>query len=244
MRFFLFIFFLLPSLSTAFINIESVRRQSGEGFLGRSNLQFSGHSGNTDKQALHFATLNIYRGERDEVLGLANYSYAHTSNIRDTNNGQAHLRYTFFYTKKNAPEIYVQSAYDELKELNARHLAGANLRHKLFYDEKLSLFLGAGAFYEIEDYQSVHNRQGFRGNLYISFVQDFNERTSASGSVYYQPLLKAQDDYRVRLQAGVEVSMTESLSLNLQYNLKHDNWTPTAVEKTDTSYTAGISLRY
>ena len=232
------------SASFAFINIESVRAQPGDGFLGKSSVKVAGQRGNTNKFTTNLSSVAIERGQRDEFLVLGSYAYSYTSDVRDTNNASLHFRYTFFDREENALETFVQYEFDEFKDLNDRNLGGANLRHRFYKDQTSFFFGGAGGFFELEDYKIVGTRRGFRGNFYVSYVEKLSDRATATGVIYYQPLIDSLDDFRIRFQAGLEMALSTKFSVDIDLTVNHDNWVPGPVQKTDTMYTVGFSYTY
>lgn len=237
-----FLFVTLPSI--AFINIESVRQIPGEGFAGSSGFQFNGQDGNTQKFSSRASTLGVYRLPEDELLFLGEYRYGTSDNEIDTNRGQAHLRSTFQYHKSTAYEVFIQSEFDEFKDLNARHLAGANVRFRLLNDDRHIFYLGTGAFYEIEDFSLVEDQEGFRGNIYVSYSYKITELVSAAATTYYQPKLEDLEEYRVRFQSGLDIFVSKTLVFDVDFNLVHDTDLPEDVKPTDTDYLVGFTVKY
>ena len=230
--------------ASAFINIETVRKEKGEGFFGRSALRVAGQKGNTNKFTGNVSSLNIERGERDELLMLLNFVYSETFGVKDTNNGQAHLRYVFNAQERYAYEFFTQIEFDKFKDLNDRTLFGATIRQRLFRDEQDSFYLGYGGFYEMEHYEDNVHRFSQRGNVYLSFVKKLFERVSATATGYYQPSVRKLEDYRIRFEGGMNVEISSRLALELTYTLAHDNQLPVDVVKTDMTYLTGISIKY
>jgi Protein of unknown function, DUF481 len=235
---------LISCRAFGFINIETVRKEKGDGFFGRSAARVSGQKGNTNKFAGTLSSLNIARGERDEVLLLANYGYAQTSGVKDTNNGQAHVRYVFDYHERYAYEVFTQIEFDEFKDLNDRTLFGANVRQRLFVDEEDSFFAGYGGFYELEHYSGGIDRHTFRANTYLSFVKRLFERVSATSTLYYQPSVIKLADFRIRFEGGINLDLTKRLALELTTTVAHDNRLPVDRVHTDISYLTGLALKY
>ena len=230
--------------ASAFINIESIRRETGKGFVGRSGLKFSGQRGNTNKISTNVTTLNFYRFEHDEVLGLADFVYSVTSNVRDSNNGRLHLRYTFHPDTPIAPELFAQTEFDEFRDLKWRNLAGGNLRYRLLGATTQSLYAGTGIFFEKQLFNRQGGRETVRGNFYLSYVYGFNDRTSGYAVIYMQPSLRAIADTRILLHTGVGALMTERLTLDLQYNLTYDGRPPANIVPLDMMFLAGFSVKY
>lgn len=231
--------------AAAFINIESVRMGARDPFVGKSQVLLSGNGGNTNKSTAALSSVNIRRWQDSEFLALLDYNYETTNNARNVNNGRVHLRQTFAADAPLAYELFVQGEFDEFQNLNARRLAGANLRHELFRDETNALFLGTGLFYEDEDYARAEDRYGVRGNLYLSYTEKLSENLQGSATLYYQPSFARGGDFRVRMQSGLNVRMTARFSVNLELEVKHESNLPDPnLQKTDTRYMAGFSVTY
>jgi hypothetical protein len=229
----------------AFINVESIRKLEGKGFVGRSGLQASGQMGNTEKFSSQFSTTGAYRLDQNEWLYLANYKYGTSFKIKDTNLGSAHLRHTWGYLNPLAYELFIQSEFDEFKRLNSRNYLGGNLRFRLIGNDDHTVYAGLGSFYEIEDFAGMEeDEEHFRGNIYLSQVHNIGSASSMFLTLYYQPILTETNIYRVRLQAGLDVPLTKALSLSLTLNASHDTGLPENVKKTDSDYLAGFSLTY
>lgn len=237
--------FLFSIKSQAFINIESLRQVEGAGFLGKTTLQISGQQGNTDKFTSQFSSMGVFRDNGNEWLYTGSYKYGTSAGLRDTNLGSGHIRHTWGFLNPLAYEAFVQSGFDEFKKLNARNYVGANLRFRMVHTDKHRLYSGAGAFYEVEDFMGEsEDREGVRGNFYLSYVNRLNEILSSSTTVYYQPKFKEVENYRVRLQTGLDVRLTQRLSLDVDFNLTHDTSLPADVKTTDIDYLLGFSVSY
>lgn len=241
--YFLLFLFSLPSL--AFINVESVRQIKGKGFIGRSGLQTSGQQGNTEKFTSAFTTIGAYRLERNEWLYSGNYKYGTSAKVKDTNVGIAHLRHTWEYEKPLAYEMFVQSEFNEFKDLNSRHFFGGNLRYRLKQTKSYFIYSGIGTFYEWEDFvENTKDKNHFRGNLYLSYVQNLKKNISAFATMYYQPLFTNTANYRLRFQSGLDVKLTDILSIGISFNINHDTGVPKNVKQTDIDYLVGFGVTY
>lgn len=232
----------LPSQAEAFINVESIRQIGGEGFVGRTGLQVTGQEGNTNKFTSQFSILNAYRRDGNEWIFTGSYKYGESAYQKDTNQGSVHLRHTWKYLEPLAYEAFVQSGFNEFQELNSRNYLGGNLRFHILKTGSNQLYLGTGVFYEIEDFSTEEDHQGFRGNLYLSYIKKLNELISGSAILYYQPRFEKLADYRIRAQFGIDVRLTSSLILDLDLNVSHNTGLPPDVKKTDLDYLIGFSL--
>ncbi len=231
--------------ASAFINVESIRKIKGEGFFGRSGLQASGQMGNTEKFTSQLSTTGAYRFEKNELLYIGNYKYGTSAKEKDTNQGSGHLRHTWGYINPLAYELFVQSEFDEFKELNSRNYLGGNLRFRLLASDAHVVYAGLGTFYEIEDFAGLdEDKDHFRANIYLSQVHNLSKTSSLFVTLYYQPQLDRMNNYRVRLQSGIDVQLTQVLSLSMTFNSSHDTGLPTGVKETDSDYLAGFTLTY
>lgn len=245
LKFALCLIVLKPFSLGAFVNVESIRKMEGKGFIGRTGLQTSGQMGNTEKFTSQFTTIGAWRLDANEWLYSSNYKYGTSAKKKDTNTGIAHLRHTWNYELPLSYELFMQSEFNEFKELNSRYYMGGNFRFRLLTKESYYLFLGTGAFYEIEDfYQVDRDRRHIRGNFYLSYLQNLNKSVSSFITVYYQPLFSEFHNHRVRLLTGVDVKLTQRLSLGVSFNVNHDAGVPKGVKETDIDYLVGLALSY
>ncbi|UYL07331.1 DUF481 domain-containing protein [Bdellovibrio sp. SKB1291214] len=239
------LFSLVSIPAFAFINIESLRQIDGKGYLGQTTLQVAGQQGNTDKFTSQASTMGVYRLDVNEWLYTASYQYGTSANVKDTNLGSGHIRHTWNYQEPLAYEAFAQSAFDEFKKLNSQNYAGGNLRFRIYHGEGNRLYAGVGAFYEVEDFEGQdEDAEGVRGNLYISHVARLNETVTSSTVIYYQPKFNDIANYRLRLMTGLDVRMTKSLSLDIDFNLVNDSGLPEGVKQTDIDYLVGFSVKY
>ena len=145
-----FILLLVPIISHAFINIESIRSQQDEGFVGAYKTLFTQQTGNTDKSSTTISSLNSYKKTQHEWLFLANLAYGESRDKKDTNNGSTHFRYTYYFKPKIGHENYIQFQYNEFTSLNFREVYGQGLRFILKEQKQSTLATVAGAFFEHE----------------------------------------------------------------------------------------------
>lgn len=239
---FLFCFFVSQS-AFGFINIEALRRGSGAGFRGKSSLKFFGQQGAVNKFATNVATLNAYQQASDEVLFLIDYSNAATNAVRDTNNGRAHLRYTFGVRDATAVELFGQTEFDQFRDLKLRNLLGSNLRFRMIRAESEGLFLGIGGFYENSDIKNYVRQVLARGNMYMSYTNG-DDGWNSNLTAYVQPSTQNWADIRLMLQAGLEAIMTAKLSVDIQVSYRYESRPAPGISKNDLIYMSGFSLKY
>jgi len=228
----------------SFINIESLRQIEGDGADGKTRAQLSGKNGNTEKTIGQMDSTNLYKSGNHEFLGLLKYQYGETTKVKDTNNGSAHLRYTKKIKAWFFAETFVQTQFNEFQGLIRRDLLGLGARFQVIKTEKNFLFIGAGGFHESESLANGMQNSAFRGNLYISYLNQFAKNSEVSAIVYYQPAVVDTRDFRVQFQFEFDYEVFENLSLVQSLNVAHDSRPPDDVNKNDLSYLSGIAVKY
>lgn len=66
------------------------------------------------------------------------------------------------------------------------------------------------------------DKDHLRANIYLSQVHNLSKTSSLFVTLYYQPQIDKMNNYRVRLQSGIDVQLTEVLSLSITFNASHD----------------------
>lgn len=232
------------STAQAFIDVEAVRRQATDGFVGKSSLTGSGQSGNTDRTGFNLSTLNMQRFEKTDLLFLGDLNFSKVSNNEDTNNGRAHIRDTYLPKEPLSYEFFVQTEYDRFRKLKLRTLLGSNLRHRLAVTREQNLYAGYGIFHEWQTWSDGKDHDGWRGNLYISYAGGLIAAFTGSVTVYYQPALKQLSDYRLRYQSALESTITERLAMKIELAINTETVNAEGVKPTDVFYGAGFTLKY
>lgn len=240
----LFCLLLLTKPAFSFINIETLRQNNKDGFLGSASLRIAGSTGNTNKVTGSLSTINAYLSDEREILALADYRYGASRGSKDTNNGRFHLRHTHIFQSFSDLETFVQYQFDEFRKLNSRGLSGANLRTSLLKTETQFLNLGSGLFYERQDRAVGADKNDVRVNAYLSYVYQKKDLFDAYLVVYYQPVLRRTQDARVNADTGIEFKLSSRISLSQQVQISYDNDPPRGVLTTDVVYFSGLSIRY
>lgn len=228
---------LLAYESRAFINIESLRKNSDAGFNKSAKVSFNSQSGNTDKILAGINSFNSYVYDKNEFLLIGGLRYGESFNEKDTEDGNVHLRYTRNLFESNFLETYTQYQYDKFRALNSRQLYGLGYR----YVDKYFNY-GVGAFYEHEELESRQNQDAVRGNIYISGLKKTSSGLEYSSIIYLQPSLKRSNDVRVNLNAGISQKITDFLNINIEYSYEYDEQPPSDIKRNDSSLTFGFSI--
>jgi putative salt-induced outer membrane protein YdiY len=229
----------------AFLNIEALRQSKMKrSITGSSRVMLNQQKGNVDKAQISFDSLARYKNEKHNILALLDYRYGESFSVIDTRRGHLHLRYSYDVTSNYAVEIFQQSQFNKFQDLNARFLFGLGSRNKLYQGELLSLYSGAGAFYEKENLDDQPNTQNPRGNLYLNLLWTKPKHYSISSTVYYQPNLEDFHDNRIQLKLGLQTQFEGNFTQSIHYSLSRDTRTPTAIAATDSVLRAGLGYKY
>lgn len=242
--------FAMSAPSASIVNIEGQREVSGEGFSGRFNLMLGGASGNTDKVNLRTGARLEWKRDTITDLGIVEYNYGETSDVRDTNRAFAHLRRTWQYRERRAVEGFGQIENNEFTRLSFRGLAGGGMRLTLTRGEDFRAYLGLGAFAVREvlddrpDVSDAGSRHFLRGNLYLSLNGNLNAYTTLYNTLYYQPALDDWPDVRVLNEAGLVIQLTRQIDLRSSVQVVYQSRPPQDVNETDVNYMTGIEYRF
>lgn len=227
MRFILF--FLIPSVAYSITNIEAQRRPGlpEQGLGGSLAVAAEGQHGNVREEDYLFNARLQYRQQDNIYLGIAQRAYGSTRGLADTDSSFAHARWTHLFTQTWASEVFSQWEEDRFDNLTSRSLIGGGARRVLLDKEaELNLALGLGAFYEREeldlsDFSEVNYT--VRINSYLTYQHQLNDNVSINSTVYYQPSLDDLDDTLGLLTFGLNVKLTDALSLDVSYQANYDS---------------------
>lgn len=240
-----------PAASASIVNIEGQRGAPEEGLSGRFHLALSGASGNTDKISIGTGARLESKRAAITDLGILEYAYGESGDVRDTNRAFGHLRRTVQVRDRHAPEAYVQAEHNEFTRLSFRGLVGGGVRSTLHDSERLRTYLGLGAFFVREQ---LDEREGvtdsgitshfWRASSYLSVNGSLNEYTSLYNTLYYQPAFDRPSDFRLLGEAGLLVRLTERVDLKVAVQVAHQSRPPENVDRTDLNFNTGLEYRF
>ena len=225
-----FIILLTPFISYAQVNIEDLRGKSKEGFSGNVDLGFERLTGNND--VLVYASKN-----RVDYVHCLHHLFLQVSAERGVNEGEdfkneafAHLRWTAMWWGFAGTDLFVQSQYDDFKDLRIRQLEGVYLRLvSPLLDGEVAL--GIGVMSEFEQLQEGES-DGFTNRLtnYVSLSEKWYEgKFKMSLTAYYQPKVEDKSDYRVTAVGQVDVNIIGGFSILPSFKYSYDSKPPKEV---------------
>ena len=134
--------------------------------------------------------------------------------------------------------------FNEFQNLELRTLLGGGFRKAIFSTAKNSLYFGVGLFYEDETLKNSADQANFRGNTYLSFRSLFKEGMEFVLVTYYQPNTQIITDERFRVNAGLEIKLSDRLNMINSFSFARDTRPPAGIQKEDSSYKVGFNLAY
>jgi len=226
---------LFSQFAWGIVNIESARKDPVEdGWSGKLAVGFEGKKGNTDKDELELGANLACKFGDYTLLSIVNFKRSEVSDTRNTDKWMLHERFVNTLSKQSAFELFIQSEQDMSKRLNVRNLAGAGYR-KLFADViGTKNNLGIGGFYSVEEYDSIADNNGetikkeetetaFRVNFYWNLSVPLTEQTTLKHTIYVQPTIEDAEDFRIKDELSLNVSITESVGLKVALAADYDS---------------------
>lgn len=222
-------------------------------WLGSTMVSFAFNDrGSTSEQdVLYLGIQNtsdvVYVSEKSALILITSLNYFKLGDGPFIFNGAAHVRQIFNRKKRVSPEIYVQSQFDDSRDLNLRWLYGGGIRWNATHPVN-TLFLGVGFFseHEIWDAGEITVRKNLvKLNSYVGTQFDINDNLEISGIAYFQ-FGYDQEISRVRdrIFASIEFSnaVTDRIVISFRFNYEHDNLPIVPLNRH--LYETNIGLRY
>jgi len=149
----IFIFLIAWPAQAQIINVETKRlRADSTGWYG--NLDLTANLIKNTRQLWSFGTnFNILHiKDRHTFLFIADLKFDKAENVDLINNGYQHFRYNYKLIKDKRwyLEIFEQTQFDAIRQIDKRFLLGAGVRNKIVSTDKLFMNLGISFMYEEE----------------------------------------------------------------------------------------------
>lgn len=249
--------FLTVAPCWAISNIESQRPgELKEGVSGQLSVGLSGKTGDKREEDYTFNARLNYRQTNDLFFLIGSHEYGSTRTIKDTDESFIHGRWIHNFNQKWAGEAFTQWEEDQFANLESRTLLGGGARYLAAHKEGVyALAIGLGAFHEAETldlstYQQ--NTDTLRINAYYSYSHQLNANTSIASTTYLQPSSDNFDDLRALFTFSLNVKMTNSLTLSIGYQAKHDSLPAKNLDadpiidnsKTNTEYSTSLTYQF
>lgn len=231
---FAFLFFFAHTVH-AQVNVELYRKKTG--IQGNIGLQIGGATGNSDFFTGGGAANISYNTLTYSILLLGDGLLGFRDGKRFSNQGLAHIRYTWTKPRRFQPEAFVQSDYNLSRSLTFRALAGGGLRTILYEDDTYSFTIGNSFMWEREhldldpiDPHPTHT-DVIRSSNYVNFKVQKKATLTLTG--YYQFIPNEPGDVRIlgNLQIASRVAGPLQQVTTIRY--RRDSRPPLGIHKND-----------
>jgi hypothetical protein len=240
--------------------VVNIDREAREDTVHHRWGAFANVSLSSDKQKNNLldvsGNIEVDRYFRNDYLLLTLFRNDAVFNGREAiqNEGMFHLLFRDRDTRKVSPESFVQYQWNGAWGMEARYLAGANLRFKLMEERKADLYLASGLFHEWERWNwsgvkdlSVPTDAGkvrrdmFRLNQYVKYAVKLNESVDISAVSYLQfPLGRRFLQPRWFLDANLFLQAARRLTLVLHWDHVWDHNRVVPIEAYYYSFSTGL----
>ena len=242
---------LLSSNSNAIVSMQSLHLDEPKpGWRGGVDLGLNGSLGNTENFRLNGGGIILnYHNNVTHYLSVKSL-YGESSGVEDQNKSFVHIRRIQDVSDRWSWELFAQAEDNKFARLNLRALAGAGGRFKIFNDKNNTLLSGFGAFYSLEDIESLPtdneggSHKNFTGNFYVVYKKNLFSDAEFVSTTYFQPRFDDFNDGRLTENATFKFKLTSAVSLKLSLDMVYDSKPPTSIKKTDVNYSSGIEYSF
>lgn len=245
----LLLFFVLPSLFTnaQIVNVESKRLKSDTtGWLGSIGVSFE-----MEKSAVRVMNINTeaqleYKAPRSLYLFLVNYDLLKGEGTTFQNNLFYHLRYNYKINDLLRWEAFSQMQNNNVAGIKMRLLLGTGPRFKISGTEKLALYASTAVMYENEKELTtpVIHHEDIRSSSYASFTWKPVAKSEIVSTLFFQPLFKNLEDYRVLHELNLRFNFTENFSFVTTWKYLFDSKPPAKIPGESYSIKNGIQYKF
>jgi hypothetical protein len=181
--------------------------------------------------------------DRSLLLFLTDFGFIKAGDKKFENNGFQHVRYNYKVTPEFLRwEAFGQAQFNKVRDIKLRGLLGTGPRIKLYDTDAFRLYAASLYMYEYEERQSEPLiERHHRLSSYISFGADIG-KADLSATIYYQPLFRDLDDYRIALSTELSFELFKELNFVTKYSLLYDTVPPPGIPNTAYAISQGVEL--
>ena len=267
MRWFVLMFWWLPSLAWAQVNVEKLRSNGVEdGFSGSANLTTAFTYGN-----IHFADFGLtahqeFKSGKHTAFWIMNTRFAAKRTQSDiqadpktglwdkdsrfANLMLQHLRYNYEIASPLWLEIFTQYEYNEFLLLDRRLVGGLGLRFALVNGDKGGVFFGSAAMLEEERLNEEQiapseaiQRVNIRSSNYLSATLTPNDGGTWTTTIYFQPRFDSFSDYRLVGETGLSLKLNDNIAFTADARYRRDSAPPKTPQGTANVLPTDVSIK-
>jgi hypothetical protein len=240
---------LTPGLLAAqLVNIESKRMQT-DSVRFALNADFSFNHNNNDGTQVNqidaaLTTQLKSKDLRKILFLLGNYKFIDSEEENLQNVWFLHARFNYKFNQVLRLETFIQGQYNQLLIVEQRNLIGAGLRVKWMDRSRFTGYAGNSYMYEMESSDRAGTtRYNHRNSTYLTLSYSAkSEKFSVANTVYYQPLYRDLNDYRILEQFRLDIPLSSWFKVFTIYNYYFDSKTPLNTKEYTSHLNFGIGI--
>lgn len=243
------LFSLIPGfLFAQLVNIESKRMQT-DSVRFALNADFSFDHANNDGTQVNqidaaFTTQLKSKDLRKIYFLLGNYKLIDSEERNLQNAWFLHGRFNYQFSELLRFETFIQGQYNQLLIVEQRNLIGAGLRLKWVDKKRFTGYAGNSYMYEVEySERAGTTNYNHRNSTYLTLTYaPKSEKFSVANTVYYQPLYRDLNDYRILEQFRLDIPLSNWFKVFTIYNYYFDSKTPLNTKEYTSNLNIGVGV--
>lgn len=233
-----------PDAGAAIVNSLSGFAEDDPGWSGALGGSFGAKGGNTEQTALAADARLQWRMGRDSWRLIGSAKRTSSGGVETARVVLGHLRHNHSLSEKWSTLAFLQAQENPFQHLESRLLAGAGLRWDLLESEEFRLALGAAHMVEREKINDQEARNIQRLSVFVTTGFQLREGVILEGLAFFQPSWSEPEDWRLLLNADLDVKVAGNISLFTGLEMEGDSRPPTGVEKIDWENRTGFRLKF
>jgi putative salt-induced outer membrane protein YdiY len=208
--------------------------------------------GNTETETYNLKTESKKTWEKEAVNFGGHYTLgtAGKDSVETVRNWDVFTKYTHSLTQKLGLFVGAQFEGNTFAGYKQRQNYDGGARYQLIDTDEKKFFTELGLRYTIEQTNDSATENGIvrndtKGNAYFEWEQVLNENVNYKFWVRYLPNFTRGEDFQINFEPSVNVTLSNTFSLNLAYTGRYDNeLNPGAEEYLDWTYTTSLIAKF
>lgn len=212
-------------------------------FSNESEVGIKVEGGNTETESYNAKTLNSYVLEANTFKLGGHYTYGTSSNVVDTRNWDALIRYERLF---NGIGAYVASQIegDNFKGIERRYNEDIGVLYKFIETDAQTWVGEAGYRYTLQYNISGTHDSEHKARLYSSYKHKINESVEAGVWVEYLPNFSNSEKWILSYEPYLTVVLSKELFLKLSYRGDYENKPIADAKKYDYTYMTSLIAKF
>lgn len=229
----------------AIVNSISGFDEKESGWSGALGGGFGAKGGNTEETSLAADAKLQWRGGSESWRLLGSAKRTSSGGDETARALMGHLRHNHALSERWSTLAFLQAQENPFQRLASRFLAGAGLRWDTWTGPRRRLAIGAAHMVErqeIDGEADASVRQ--RLSLFATSAAKMGAGAAFEMLVFFQPSWSEPEDWRLMLNAGLDVKVAGNVSLFTNVEMEGDSRPPAGVEKIDWETRTGFRLKF